>query len=204
MPDNEQTLASLGHAEELRVEYPPCQTVPARIQGFEQASEILPMRARERSWDVLPKKPTRLDVANCSNVLPHEAAGSIQSCPPSRDREGLAGASADDDVWLSICFHRFLPVDFRDVPEIGHAGEAFGKHGAREGVYLGEGQRLPSEWFPRDRRGLYAAEKRDVLHHAPLSASARHRFLSLATFLRSLSFSSSSSFARFSALAFAK
>lgn len=43
--DKEHTLAPLCHAEELRVEYPPCQTVPERIQGFEQASEILPMRA---------------------------------------------------------------------------------------------------------------------------------------------------------------
>ena len=43
--DKKDTLAPLGHAEELRVKYPPCQTVPERIQASEKASEVLPMRA---------------------------------------------------------------------------------------------------------------------------------------------------------------
>ena len=70
--DKEDTAASLGDSEELRVKYPPRQAVPEVSQGVEQASEVLPTRARERSRDVLPKKPSRTNLAYASNVLPHE------------------------------------------------------------------------------------------------------------------------------------
>lgn len=41
--DKKHTAASLGHSEELRVQNSPRHTIPERIHGFEQASEILPM-----------------------------------------------------------------------------------------------------------------------------------------------------------------
>ena len=72
MSAKKDTAAALGPSEELRVKNPPCQTIPDAIQGFEQASEILPMRARQRSRDVLPKNPSRPELAYRSNVLPHE------------------------------------------------------------------------------------------------------------------------------------
>lgn len=72
MADNEHTAASLGHSEELRVQYPPRQTVPELVQRGQQASESLPALDRERSRDVLPHEPSRANLANASNVLEHE------------------------------------------------------------------------------------------------------------------------------------
>lgn len=40
--DNEHAAASLGHSEELRVEYTPRQTVPEFIHFIEELSESLP------------------------------------------------------------------------------------------------------------------------------------------------------------------
>ena len=70
--DKKDTLASLGHAEELRVKNAPCHTIPERIHFGQQLSESLPTLARERSWDVLPKKPSRTNLSYRSNVLEHE------------------------------------------------------------------------------------------------------------------------------------
>ena len=52
--DKKDTAASLGHSEELRIEYPPRQTVPELVHLGQELSESLPTLARERSWDVLP------------------------------------------------------------------------------------------------------------------------------------------------------
>jgi len=43
--DKEETAAPLGHSEELRIEYSPCQTVPEFIHRSQDASEILPFAA---------------------------------------------------------------------------------------------------------------------------------------------------------------
>ena len=69
--DNEQTTPSLGHSEVLRVQYPPCQTIPEPIQGSEQAGEILPVRAAERSRDVLPDNPAITELAYSAPILLH-------------------------------------------------------------------------------------------------------------------------------------
>ena len=45
MSDKKDTPASLGYSEELRVKYPPRQTVPEVIQCGQEASEILPAAA---------------------------------------------------------------------------------------------------------------------------------------------------------------
>ena len=52
--DKEQTAASLGHSVELSVKYSPRHAIPEFIQALEQASEILPVRGRERAGHVLP------------------------------------------------------------------------------------------------------------------------------------------------------
>lgn len=43
------------------------------------------------------------------------------------------------------------------------------QHGAGEGVDFAERYRLPSEWPPRDGRGLDAAEQADVFEFAHVS-----------------------------------
>ena len=45
MSDKKHTAASLGHSEELRVEYTPCQTVPEVIHFGEELSKSLPFFA---------------------------------------------------------------------------------------------------------------------------------------------------------------
>lgn len=165
--DKKDTLASLGHAEELRVKYPPCQTIPERIQGFEQASEILPIRARERSGDVLPKNPLRPDLANSSNVLPHETGRPFESGPRPCDREGLAGAPSDNEVWPSALLDKAPPIHLRDVPEVGDVREPLREDGRWERVDLGERQGLPPHAVAGDARRLYAAEQAQVPQSAP-------------------------------------
>ena len=96
--DKEQTAAALGHSEELRVQYPPCQTVPEVIQRAEQASEITPARTAERSRDVLPDKPARTELTYRPNILPHESGGTVKTGSGPCDAEGLAGASPDHKV----------------------------------------------------------------------------------------------------------
>lgn len=162
--DNEHTLAPLGHAEELRVEYPPCQTVPERIQGLEQASEILPIRARERSRDVLPKKPTRHELTNRSNILPHETGLSFEPGPRPGDAERLAGASTHNGIWPSGTLRKAPPINLRYVPEVRHAGEPMAQDRLGELVHLAEADWVPPERAPRHRSGLYAAEHADVPH----------------------------------------
>ena len=43
--DKEHAAASLGHSEELRVEYAPCQTVPEVIHFGEELAESSPLFA---------------------------------------------------------------------------------------------------------------------------------------------------------------
>lgn len=73
MSDKKDALASLGHTEELRIEYAPCQTVPELVHLGQELSESLPSLARERAEDVLPKEPSRTNLRYCSYVLEHEA-----------------------------------------------------------------------------------------------------------------------------------
>ena len=40
--DKKETAASLGHSEELRIEYAPCQTVPELVHFGQELSESLP------------------------------------------------------------------------------------------------------------------------------------------------------------------
>jgi len=54
---------------------------------------------------------------------------------------------------------KLLPVDVAHVAEVRHVREALRQHRARELVDLREGERFPTEARPRDRSGLYAAEK---------------------------------------------
>ena len=43
--DKKETAASLGHSEELRIEYAPCQTVPELVHFGQELSESLPILA---------------------------------------------------------------------------------------------------------------------------------------------------------------
>ena len=43
MSDKKETAASLGHSEELRIEYAPCQTVPELVHFGQEPSESLPI-----------------------------------------------------------------------------------------------------------------------------------------------------------------
>ena len=45
MSDKKETAASLGHSEELRIEYAPCQTVPELVHFGQELSESLPILA---------------------------------------------------------------------------------------------------------------------------------------------------------------
>lgn len=73
MSDKKETAASLGHSEELRIEYAPRQAVPELVHFGQQLSESLPILARERSRDVFPKKPSRTYLTYRPNVLEHES-----------------------------------------------------------------------------------------------------------------------------------
>ena len=42
MSDKKDTAASLGHSEELRIKYPPRQTVPELVHFGQELSESLP------------------------------------------------------------------------------------------------------------------------------------------------------------------
>lgn len=72
----------------------------------------------------------------------------------TRHRERLTRGSANNKVDSSIDF--FLPVDFGDVSEVGDVWPSLGQHGARERLDFREGQRLPAEWLPGERRRLDA------------------------------------------------
>ena len=45
MSDKKDTAASLGHSEELRIKYPPRQTVPELVHFGQELSESLPILA---------------------------------------------------------------------------------------------------------------------------------------------------------------
>ena len=83
--DNEQTPASLGHSEELRVQNSPCETVPEVIHFCEELPESRPALARERPRDVLPDKPSRTELTNAANVLEHESRRACKPFPLPRD-----------------------------------------------------------------------------------------------------------------------
>lgn len=87
MSDNIHTSASLCHSEELRVKYAPRHTIPEVIHLGQELSESLPTFDRERSWDVLPNKPARTNLAYCSNILVHESRLTLESFAFPRDGE---------------------------------------------------------------------------------------------------------------------
>ena len=87
MSDKKQTAAPLGHSEELRVQYSPCETIPEFIHLSEQLSESVHILACERSRYVLPQKPARTKLLNASNVLEHEAGRAFEPFSLSCDGE---------------------------------------------------------------------------------------------------------------------
>ena len=87
MSDKKETAASLGHSEELRIEYAPRQTVPELVHFGQELSESLPAFARERTWDVFPKKPLRTYLAYCSNVFVHESRLTLKPLSLACDAE---------------------------------------------------------------------------------------------------------------------
>lgn len=76
---------------------------------------MLPPLACERSWDVLPDKPTWTEFTYRSNVFEHESGSSCESFPLACDREALTGATSDNNV---CCSHIRAPIDFRDISKI--------------------------------------------------------------------------------------
>lgn len=113
--NKEHTLASLGHAEKLRIQYSPCQTIPERIHFGQELAVSSPTLTCERSWDVLPDKPTWTEYAYRSNVFEHESGSSRESFSLACDREGLTRRSSDNNV---CCSHIRAPIGFRDISKI--------------------------------------------------------------------------------------
>ena len=125
------------------------------------AGDKPPLFACERSWDVLPDKPTWTEFTYRSNVLVHESGSSCESFPLACDREGLTRRSSDNNV---CCSHIRAPIDFRDISKIRDIRVMVLQDGGWEWVDFAECQRLPPQWLPCDGGGFYSAEDADVFH----------------------------------------
>lgn len=112
--NKEHTFASLGHAEKLRIQYSPCQTIPERIHFGQELAVSLPPLACERSWDVLPDKPTWTEFTYRSNVFEHESGSSRESFTLACDREGLTVVNGNSGCHIAVVIFN-LQVVYEDI-----------------------------------------------------------------------------------------
>jgi hypothetical protein len=107
--------------------------------------------------DILPNEPLGFKEFNKSKGDEGQVTTRIiQSLSEARATEGLAGASCANNVNCSGDESPLFP--FCDVAIIRCVGKTMLEDGAGERLDLGEADRLPSNVFPRYRRGLDAAE----------------------------------------------
>jgi len=132
--DSKETAPALGHSEELRVQNSPSDSVslatstPDASHLPEEALEVCPPRATERTWHVLPDPVSRQDFRYRPYVLKHESGSALKALSLSCDGEALAGASSDHNVNWSMLRDHLLPVHLGNVPEVRHLGIAMREH----------------------------------------------------------------------------
>lgn len=163
MSDNEHTLAALRQSEELSVKNCVGEPIPELCQPPEEGAKVPSRVRRQDTGDVLPNHPAGPEAVKNAKIDEGEVATRVsQPLAQPGDAEGLAGRASDENIDSCI----------RPAPELGHVAPVghlrimVGEHRAREGLDLGEGQRLPAERDPRNARRLDAGADGEEAHHA--------------------------------------
>jgi hypothetical protein len=162
MSDNEHTAASLGHSVELSVKHSVGEPIPELPQAPEEGTKVPSSVAGQDAGHVLPNQPFGpIAVSDCKIREGQVSTGIGQSLAQSRDAEGLARGSADKNI--DSCIGPFLELGH--VAEVRRFGVVMGKHSAREGFDLAEGERLPAQRMPCTGRGFNTTANAQIAHH---------------------------------------
>lgn len=163
MSDKEDTAATLGDSEVLRVEYPPREAVPELNQRPEDASKSLSVVAAENTGDVFPYDPLRPvargDLAEGEGEV---SAGVGETASEACDAEALAGGASDEKIesWDfdgAIC-------DPCHVPDVRDARETMREDARGERFDLALRDEVEPERGPRTLGGADAAAHRKDFH----------------------------------------
>src|SRR6266550_1628660 len=145
MSDNEHALASLGQPEILSVQHPPGPPIPAlgkTVQELIERSFIV----GENAGHVFPHAPAGLILCKNGKIAKGEISARIsQSSTQSRNREGLAGRSSDQNVDCDGCPF----VEFEHVSIVGNLQEVVFKDCTGESLDLRHESTPPAKRSPR-------------------------------------------------------
>jgi len=147
MSDNEHTPSSLRdgplhsvHSDVLSVKHSVGEPIPEFAQAPEEGSKIPPAVRRQDAGDVLPNQPLGPIAVSNGKIGEREVPAWVsKSLAKSRDGEGLARSSADENI--DICIRPFL--EFRYVAEVRDIGIVMRQDFARELLDFREEHRRP-------------------------------------------------------------
>lgn len=111
MSDNEDTLASLGQTEELRIQNSVADiAIPDLNHLFKELSEGIISRT-EDSWRVFPYEVGWPNISNSSDVLEHETRLAIKALSSSGDAKGLAVVNGNSICCIGVVIFHLNIVD---------------------------------------------------------------------------------------------
>jgi hypothetical protein len=120
---NEQTLASLGHSEPLRIQHAPREAKPEVSQRTDDGSHVPSAVRCKQTGDVFKDERFRLELTeDAAGFVEESAALSSEASASSSHADVLAGRPEGDDVWSlnsSICIevpHILVEMITRPVP----------------------------------------------------------------------------------------
>ena len=141
MSDNEHTPSSLRHSpskavhsHKLSVQHSVGETIPAFCQPSEDGGESSPAVQREHTGDVLPYDPLGAKAPSKATKFERQVATLIiQSRSETRDREGLARGSPDENIDSCIV----ALADGCEIPVKRNVWVMVLQYGARKRINLG-------------------------------------------------------------------
>ena len=140
MSDNEDTAAALGYSEVLSVKHSVGPPVPEFAQRPEEGTKVPSSARRQDTGDVFPDDPARPVLVNHAEIDEGQVTARVsQSLSKTRDREGLAGRPADEQIDSDI----WPLLELRHVAEVRHRRKMVLQYLARELLNLAEELRLP-------------------------------------------------------------
>jgi hypothetical protein len=164
MRDNEDSTPSLRDSEVLSVQDSEGPPIPEFAQRPEEGSKIPSSVRRQDTGDVFPDQPRDSETLCQSEVDEHEvSARVVESFAESRDREGLTGGAAHENVncaWLNVPL-----LVLGHVPVVLDAGEAVREDRRRERLDFGKADRRPAEVVPRYAGRFYPTTHAQIAHH---------------------------------------
>jgi hypothetical protein len=145
--DNEDATAALWNSGVLSVQNSVGEPIPELSQPAEEGAKRPSSVDRQDTGDVLPNHPSGPSAISKAEVFKREVATlSCQSLSEAGDAEVLAGGASDKKVNWPI----FVALDGGEVAVERRIGIVVRQHGARRGLDLAVGSRLPAERAPGD------------------------------------------------------